>query len=139
MCCLQSATSRIHSVLLWATFCLWVSVFGAGCRVWGDDVVKIRIVFTETDPAKQLTDLAVFSGADKYSWYVLAAGEAKTINLLPGPRNNRQLVLLYTLDGEKKSWEGPKFPFGTGYRIEVKIDARGTVASRHCVLPCSLD
>ena len=118
--------------------CLFVSAFSAGCSLWDNTAVKVKVTFTETNALRQLTDVTVFAGGDKFSWYDLTAGEVETITLQPGPRNDRQLILIYWLDGEKQVWEGPKFSWGTGYRIEVNIDGRGNVTHRHCLLPCSL-
>ena len=118
--------------------CLFVSVLSAGCSLWDNTAVKIKVTFAETNALQQLTDVTVFAGGDKFFWHYLDAGEVQTITLKPGHRNDRQLILIYWLDGEKKVWKGPKFNWGTGYRIEVNIDGRGNVTHRHCLLPCSL-
>jgi hypothetical protein len=112
--------------------------FGTGCTAASDDAVRVTISFVATDPATPLRDLTLISGGDKYSWPVLTAGETRNVNLLPGLRDDRQLTLLYTLQGRKKSWDGPRVAPTAGYRIEVKVDAAGNVAHRHCSLPCSL-
>ena len=109
-----------------------------GCKVWGNDVVNIRVIVPASAQNHQITDLSLIVGSDKYSWPDLSPGADRNVNLAPGPEDDRQLFFLYTFDGEKRSWEGPKFDVGTGYRMEITIDANGHVASRHCILPCSL-
>ena len=119
--------------------CLFVSTLSTGCSLWDNTAVKVKIAFTETNDLQQLANVSVIAGGEKFFWHYLDAGEVKTVTLAPGPRNDRQLTVLYRLDGEKKVWEGPKFSWGTGYRIEVNIDGRGNVTHRHCLLPCRLD
>jgi hypothetical protein len=119
--------------------CLLVSMLSAGCWMMSNDTVRVKIIFTDPNPAHRLTDVTVFSGGDKFSWPDIAAGEIETVTLGPGPTDNRQPILLYTLDGDRKSWDGPNVDMGKGYRIEIKIDAQGAVTHRHCYLPCSLD
>jgi hypothetical protein len=121
-----------QSVLLLVTLAI------AGCRLWGNDVVKVTLIAAASTQNHQLTDLSAIVGSDKYSWPSLAAGSDKNINLVPGPQDDRQLTFLYTFDGDKRSWDGPKFDLGVGYRIEITIDGTGQVSSRHCVLPCTL-
>ena len=118
----------------------WLSMasVGTGCSAVSEDAVSVTISFTEKNPARQLTGLTLISGGDKYSWPILAAGETRNVNLMPGPRDDRQLTLLYYMEAERKSWEGPKIPVATGYRIDIKVDAAGSVAHRHCIRPCSL-
>jgi hypothetical protein len=136
---LQSTTSRASGIPVRIALYLLVSALSAGCCMWGNNPVKVKLAFTETDPLRRLTDVSVIVGSDKFFWHDLSAGEVETVTLMPGPQDDRQLTLLYTMDGEQKSWDGPKFNLGTGYRIEIKVDARGTITYRHCILPCSLD
>ena len=115
-----------------------VSVACVGCGIWGNNVVKVRVIFAAPGSDRQLTNLSVIAGSDKYSWPSLAAGSDRNINLVPGPDDDRQLSFIYTFDGQQRSWDGPKFEAGIGYRLEITIDAKGSVTSRHCILPCSL-
>ena len=109
-----------------------------GCRAWGNDVVKVRIIFPASAQNHQISDLSLIVGGDKYSWPSLSPGADRNVNLEPGPEDDRQLAFLYTFDGDKRSWDGPKFDAGTGYRMEITVDASGHVSSRHCILPCTL-
>jgi len=117
---------------------LVLSLALAGCRVLGNDVVKVTVIFAASGGDRQVTELTAVVGSDKSSWPSLNAGAQKSVNLLPGPDDDRQLTLLYTVNGDKRSWDGPKIAAGAGYRIEITIDANGHVSSRHCILPCSL-
>jgi len=130
---------------------LLVGSLVAACDRWGNEATKIKVIFTETDPSRRLIDLYfeeggdlnVVTGSDEAHLRDLAAGEVETINLLPRPEDSRQLGLRYRLDSDVSTmgrfWRGPKFDRGTGYRIEIKINGRGEVTERHCILPCSLD
>lgn len=101
--------------------------------------MKARILFTDTNSTRRLTDVSVIVGSDKFYWHNIVAGKVKTASLRPGARDDRQMPLLYTLDGQQKSWDSLKFDVERGFRIEIKIDAYGTVTHRHCILPCHLD
>jgi hypothetical protein len=123
---------------LWSALAAALSVSVIGCRVWGNDVVRVTVVFSAASPDRRLTDLTVVVGDDKYSWDVLPGGATRNINLLPGPRDDRQLLFSYTVDGGQRHWEGPKVAVGAGYEIEIEVDGSGQTKSRHCLLPCSL-
>jgi len=131
--------ARRPALFACAAILLAVGLLAPGCRVWGNDVVKITVKFAASGPDRQLTDLTAVVGSDKYSWDVLHAGAVRNINLLPGPRDDRQLLFSYTLDGRQRFWDGPKFDAGTGYEIEITIDGDGKVTARHCLLPCTLN
>jgi hypothetical protein len=80
----------------------------------------------------------VFAGGDRYSWSALRCGERKAVNLLPGRKEDRHLILGFKLDGRERFWDGPPIKKAAVYRIEVRIDRQGRVTERHCLLPCSL-
>ena len=110
----------------------------SGFRAMGNDVVKVMVSYSAPNQHPPLADLTAVVGGDKYSWESLRAGADRRINLLPGPQDDRQLLFSYTFKGERRHWKGPEFGPGTGYQIEVKVDAAGRVSERHCVLPCQL-
>lgn len=114
-------------------------LFIAGCALLSSDSIKVNIEFASTTTFQKITDVSVIVGSDKFFWQEITAGEVETVTLMPGPNDDRQLTLLYTLDGQQKSWNSPKFELGKGYRIWVKVDSLGKVTERHCLLPCSLD
>ena len=136
---LRSTGSWVRDLPRHIGFWLLVGSLGAGCGIWGNDTVKVRIIFTDTNPLRRLTNVSVIVGSDKFFWHTIAPGTVETVTLTPRARDDRQMTLLYTLNGLQKSWDGPKFDVGTGYRMEIKIDAQGKVAHRHCILPCRLD
>ncbi len=134
-CSTVSLVPNIPRLLsLWLLICTLI----AGCGNWSNDTVKIRIVFTDNNPTHQLTNVSIVVGSDKYFWRTIAAGKVETVTLRPSATDDRQMTLLYTLEGQQKSWDGPKFDVGTGYRIEIKIDAHSFITHRHCILPCSI-
>jgi hypothetical protein len=104
-----------------------------------NDTARVKIIFTDTNPAHRLDDVTVYVGGDKFFWGNIPANDVETVILSPGPSQDWQLTLFYSMDGGDKIWESPVFPNGKGYRIEIKIDAQGAVTERHCYLPCSLD
>lgn len=123
--------------------CLAVGATMSGCRYWSDDVVKVSVTYSPTDPqAEPLAEVTIISGGDKHGWYDHAAGSTRSATLYPDSEDgDRELTLFYTLGGqERRVWESPKMPLGRGYRIHVVIGADGVVSSyRHCLLPCTLD
>jgi hypothetical protein len=135
---LRSTASWIRDLPRYIGLWLFVSSLSAGCGIWGNNTVKVRILFTDANPTHRLTDVSVIVGSDKFFWHNIVAGIVETVTLRLGARDDRQMTLLYTLNGQQKSWDSPKFDVGRGYRIEIKIDAHGTVAYHHCLLPCRL-
>jgi hypothetical protein len=120
---------------------LWLLIIllSAGCRIWSNDTVRVKIVFTDPNPAHQLTNVTAIVADEKIWWAYIDGGETNTAILAPfSPSQDWQLTLFYDLDGKEKIWESPVFDDGKGYRIEIKIDAQGAVTHRSCFLPCSL-
>ena len=111
----------------------------AGCDAARSDAVHARVEFSGPQGGARLADLSLIVGGDKVGWPELAPGESKRANLLPGPRDDRQPILLYRQGEHKRVWEGPAMPAGAGYRIVIRIEADGTVSARHCLSPCSLE
>lgn len=111
----------------------------AGCNVENNKTVNIKIAFNDQHHAHQLTNISVIAGSDKFFFHSIAAGTAETVTLSPGAQDDKQVSLLFSLDGQQKSWDGPKFDIDKGYRIEINIDALGVIQDRHCILPCSLE
>jgi len=131
----------VKRVATWFRRCAWsvLLVMGLGlpgCRVLGNDAVRVKVIFAAPAENRELTDVDIVVGSDKHHWDSLRAGTETSVNLLPGPENDRQLTFLYSLNGAKRSWDGPKIPTGAGYRIEITIDRNGNISSRHCILPC---
>lgn len=111
----------------------------AGCTITKSETVKIKIAFHDQYHAHQLTNVSVIVGSDKYFFPTIIAGTTETVTLSPGVRDDKQLFLIYSLDGQQKSWDGPKITLNKGYRIEINISGLGVIQDRHCILPCSLD
>ena len=124
---------------LWRVAPLLFAALMAACDDPAKDEVNVKIVFVEADPAKRLSKVAVISGGEKSYWSELGAGKAESATLKPRPTEGTQLTVQFELDGQRKSWQGPRFPAGTGYKIEVRVDGRGDVTERHCRIPCNLD
>ena len=117
---------------------LTIFLAASGCG-GGTDAVKLSITL-DSDPPRRLVDVSAIVGGDKFFWHELRARETEDVTLTPGPRDDKRLVLLYKLDGQARSWQGPHFAAGSaGYRIHVRIDSSGAAAERHCMLPCKLD
>lgn len=115
-----------------------LSVPQAGCDN-DDGAIRVRVHYSGTAPAPALSNLVLIAGDDKFAWPTLENGGTETVTLHADPRSERELVLLYTLDGQAKSWDGPRFgPGRQGYRIHLEIDGGGKIDSRHCRLPCAI-
>jgi hypothetical protein len=110
-----------------------------GCHRWRSDVVHVSVKFITQELAAFMENVNVIVGSDKFWWPRLAAGEQDEVTLKPRPEDDRQLTLLFTLKGDRRSWDGPKFGPGDGYRLAILIDGAGKVVERHCTLPCRLD
>ena len=118
---------------------LVLSVPQAGCDN-DEGAIRVRVHYAGAAPAPVLSNLALIAGDDKYDWPTLENGGTETVTLHANPRSERELVLLYTMAGQAKSWDGPRFgPGRQGYRIHLEIDGDGRISSRHCRLPCALD
>jgi hypothetical protein len=116
--------------------CLALSLAACG----DDENIKIKVHYLAPNPAPALTDLRVFAGDDKYSWPSMASGETQSVTLKADPQSEREVVLLYAMDGRQQSWDGPKLGRSRqGYRVYVQLGAAGVMTSRYCALPCSLD
>ena len=44
-----------------------ISVACTGCGIWGNNVVKVKVIFAAPGSDRQLTNLSVIAGSDKYS------------------------------------------------------------------------
>ena len=118
---------------------LGVCLLLAACNLFDADRVGISVAFVAPPGARKLTDLSLIVGGEKFSRHYLAGGDTETVTLDPGPVADRQLTLLYTLDGRRNAWEGPVVAARKGYAIDLKIDSQGVVRYRWCMRPCRLD
>lgn len=139
MSLMPSTPPRLAGILMRVVVCVSVGLSGAGCGKWSDDRVEVEVAFGATGPAQVLTDVSVIVGSDKFYWTRLAPGQVEAVTLRPDPRDEKQLTLLYSLNGQQQSWDGPRFAPATSYRIKIRVNADGTVTHRSCILPCKLD
>ena len=76
-------------------------------------------------------------GPDKMEWGYIESGD--TVSGVLDPDGDIPVLdLSFVLAGQEHAWRGPTFPQGTGFRIRIEIDAKGTVSERHCFWPCWL-
>jgi len=92
-------------------------------------------VSVAADSPTPVDELVAIAGADKFSWYSLTPGQTVKVVLDPAEAPP-EITLIYARGGTKHSWEGPKFPLGTRYRLHAVISSAGVMSERHCVLPC---
>lgn len=117
---------------------LCMALLLASCSKEGRVQLEVRNLADTS--AAPLTDMGLTVDADKYHWPSLGGGEVRRVNLWPGPDGAREVVLYYTQAGNPKSWVGPRLGVSQqGYLVRLDIDADGSVSSRHCAQPCSLD
>ena len=98
----------------------------AGIIYWNTFSIRVKINFKDTNPVDQITDISVIAGSDKDYIATLKAGESTTTRLRLNDEDDRQLTLLYTLNGEKKYWDGPKIE-SKRYNIEINNNAQGLI------------
>lgn len=140
----QPAFSRHHfgfqscGFTTYITLGLLATSLISGCGPWGNHVVKVKVINTDTDPTHKLTEVKVLEGGEKYIWHTMISGRVASVTLIPDSSAPRQLTLSYIMNGKTIEWKGPGFKPDTGYSIELKIDAHGAVTERHCLLPCEL-
>ena len=98
----------------------------------------LKIKFTPNNKNAELKGVSAVIGADKFWWSDIAPGEEKIITL--STKNNPviSLVLLYSINGQKKDWESDNLQENADYRFFLEIDAEGVVKERFCRLPCEL-
>jgi hypothetical protein len=87
------------------------------------------------------TYVNAIAGGEQHHWYGLEAGETVAVELHPGSDAAGQLTVFYQIEHESpiRSWSGPEVPANASYKIDVVIDARGSVTERLCIAPCVLD
>ena len=120
---------------VWLGICL---LLGA-CDVADQSRVAVGVAFVAPAGARPLTDLSLIVGGEKFFRHRLDAGGRTAVTLDPGPSAERQLTVLYTLDGRRRVWEGPRVDAGKGYAIDLTIDAGAVVRWHECLRPCRLD
>jgi hypothetical protein len=110
----------------------------AGCNFFRSETnhYQISIVFEDTKPASELSDVKAIVGGDKFNWPVLKAGQLESANLYSSKSAQNNLTLLYRLGSLQKTWELPEFEKNTDYKIQIKIDSSGTVNSVSCQPLC---
>ncbi len=130
---------RRRSLVVGSVVCAFLAIVCLGYHFWCSGAVQINVVFRDTHPERQLMDVSVVVGSDKYFWYTLSAGQNEAVTLWPDGTGSNELTVLYRLDGQQRSWDGPKLDGGVGYRVEIDIDDSGLVTAHQCRLPCSAE
>ena len=100
------------------------------------DAVHIQVTYAAEPASIPLQTLLVFAGASKSSWSLLQPGESVSVVLQP-QGEPPQVTMTYAVGALPREWRGPAIPAGVGYRIEITVTADGSVAERHCQMPCS--
>ena len=121
-------------LLLLALFVLGAAVVHCGHLWIGRQEVEVTVALT---PGTSIEQVEVIVGPEKTWWGDIEAGDTDSWVLDPDGEIP-ELDLSFVLAGKKRAWTGPRFPRGTGYRIRIEIDAKGTVSERHCFWPCWL-
>jgi hypothetical protein len=99
----------------------------------GSDVQARLAVATNAPSA--ISDVRLVAGGDKKWWPTVSPGESVRTALRTGG-GDTQLLVQFTLRGERIQWRGPALGEDAGYRIAVEVDRDGAVSERHCKLPC---
>ena len=109
------------------------------CDVADQSRVAVGVAFVAPAGTRPVTDLSLIVGGEKFFRHRLDAGGRTAVTLDPGPSAERQLTVLYTLDGRRRVWEGPRVDAGKGYAIDLTIDRGAAVRWRACLRSCRLD
>lgn len=91
-----------------------------------------------TQHAGAIEELSALVGGEKSFEGRLLTGAQRQGTFAPGPKDDRQLHLLFRESGRRRIWLGPPVPVGVDYRIEVTLMDGHVVRFRHCQLPCEL-
>ena len=126
---------RMRRASVWFGICL---LLGA-CDVADLSRVAVGVAFVAPAGTRPVTDLSLIVGGEKFFRHRLDTGGRTAVTLDPGPSAERQLTVLYTLDGRRRVWEGPRVDAGKGYAIDLTIDRGAVVRWRDCLRPCRLD
>lgn len=110
----------------------------AACGLRDGPGVQVEVEFAGAPTQLPLTDVSVIVGGDKFRWGDVPRQAPQRVTLAPGAQDDRQLTLMFRLDGAAKVWEGPKLPAGTAYKLRAVIGPDGSVSERHCLVPCTL-
>lgn len=119
-----------------AIILLLLSFIIGGCRDTAKVIVSLEFQTDNNLPI--LENVSVISGGDKFHWHTLTANTETEVVLSPGIKSLPQLTLIYTLNGEKKYWEGPEIAMGIGFTIDIQITALGSIEYKYCINPCVL-
>lgn len=119
---------------------LLLSLFGSqslsGCNNGQNIAVELRISVSPSTPPHDLIDVSAIMGSDKFHWQRIPSGTSESVELKPAPQDERQLTLIYHLDGRRFTWESPNIPGNAPHRINLAIESDGTVKHEACRLPC---
>jgi hypothetical protein len=103
-----------------------------GCLSGSDVHARLTVA---TDARSRISDVRLVAGSDKDWWPMVSPGESVRTALRTGG-GDTQLLVQFTLRGERMQWHGPALGEDAGYRIAVEVDGDGAVSERHCKLPC---
>jgi hypothetical protein len=118
-----------------------LAAFWSGCNYFRSDVNKyaLTIKFAPANAEDKLEDVSAIVGADKFWWAEFRKGEEQKIDLFTKKNPDTNLTLLYSINGQKQTWESPSFSENGSYRINLEIDSKGGVKEKICQMPCELN
>lgn len=119
---------------------VFLGILMIGCNFFRSDVNEyvVTVKFVGDESGKRLENVSAIIGADKFWWASFDNNEENTVTLSTKKSPSTNLTLLYTISGEKRSWESDEFSESDSYRIKLEIDASGSVKEDICKMPCRL-
>ena len=116
----------------------FLGIMTIGCSFFRTDVNEyiVAIKFVGNESAERLENVSAIIGADKFWWESFQKNEKNTVTLSTKKNSSTNLTVLYTISGEKRSWESVEFSESDSYRIELEINASGDVKENICKMPC---
>lgn len=99
--------------------------FIPACGWLGSDANRLDI--TIRNEAAKLTDVSVIAGPDKFWWPEIEPDEKARVSLFVNKKFSPNVTLIYTLNGEKKTWESGNLTTDTDRVIELTVGPDGAV------------
>ena len=113
-------------------------LFLSGCSFFkaetNEYIVSVKYIGNEKN--KNLRNISVIAGSDKFWWASMQDNESKTVALSTKKNPDTNVTLLFSLDDRERTWESGNFPENADYKIDLSINAEGNVESKICRIPC---
>jgi hypothetical protein len=113
-------------------------VFLSGCSFFNSDTNKyfVTVKYDGGETKKSLKNISIVIGSDKFWWSSVESGEKKSVTLYAEKNPVINASLFYSLDDRERTWEIGNFPENADYKIDLTINAEGSIEQNICKTPC---